>query len=155
VVYRLSPENVRPPRGGPSGALAMFLVLGLAVGIWALAGGDPGSRTGGGPGDMATTMTEAPPTEDPVSGLPYVAPADLPTAALDLFVALDDVDAPQGVPFDDTARVLPAQVGTYYTEYALPPATAGAPGPQRLVVGRGGETYWTEDGGATFARVGP
>ena len=31
MVYRLSPENVRPPRGGPSGALAMFLVLAFAV----------------------------------------------------------------------------------------------------------------------------
>lgn len=155
MVYRLSPENVRPPRGGPSGALALFLVLGLAVGIWAFAGGDPGSRTGGAPGDMATTSTESPPSQDPVSGLPYVAPAELPTAALDLFVALDDLDPPEGAPFDNESGALPAQAGTYYTQYALPPATAEVPGPQRLVVGRGGETYWTEDGGATYARVGP
>lgn len=46
MVYRLSPENVRRPRGGPSGALALFLVLGLVVGIWLVAGRDPGSGIG-------------------------------------------------------------------------------------------------------------
>lgn len=155
MVYRLSPENVRPPRGGPSGALAMFLVLGLAVGIWAFAGGDPGSRTGGAPGDVSTTMTEVPPSTDPDSGLPYIAPALLPETALDVVVALDDEDAPEGSPFDDAAGLLPPQPGSYYTLYAVPPGTPAEPGPDRLVVGRAGEIYWTRDGGATFARVGP
>lgn len=155
MVYRLSPENVRPPRGGPSGALAMFLVLGVAVGIWAFAGGDPGSRTGGGSGDPGRTMTEARPTEDPESGLPYLAPALLPEAALDVVVALDDTEPPAGSPFDDPAGLLPPQPDVYYTLYAVPPATVAAPGPDRLVVGRAGEIYWSRDGGATFARVGP
>lgn len=156
MVYRLSPENVRPPRGGPSGALAMVLVLAVVVGIWFLAGGDPGSRTGAGsPGDLSTTMTEAPPTQDPVSGLPYVAPAELPEEALDLFVALDDVDAPEGVPYGNDAGLLPVQDDGYYTAYAVTTGADGGPGPQRLVVGRGGETYWTTDGATSFARVGP
>ncbi|WP_298760663.1 hypothetical protein [uncultured Nocardioides sp.] len=46
MLYRRAPENVQPPRGGPSGALAMVLVLAVVIGIWLLAGRDPGSQTG-------------------------------------------------------------------------------------------------------------
>lgn len=150
MVYRLSPENVRPPRGGPSGALAMALVLALVVGIWFVAGGDPGSRMGGGgdPGEPSA-MTEAPPTEDPVSGLPYVAPSALPPAGLDLFVDVTSDSPPAGRPFGNEAGQLPAQDPGYYTEHLV------GSGALRLVVGLGSEAYWSEDGGTSFARVGP
>ncbi|WP_300388976.1 hypothetical protein [uncultured Nocardioides sp.] len=46
MLYRRAPENVQPPRGGPSGALAMVLVLAVVIAIWLLAGRDPGSQTG-------------------------------------------------------------------------------------------------------------
>ena len=46
MLYRRAPENVQPPRGGPSGALAMVLGLAVVIGIWLLAGRDPGSQTG-------------------------------------------------------------------------------------------------------------
>jgi hypothetical protein len=154
VVYRLSPENVRPPRGGPSGAAALAVVLGLAVGIWFLAGGDPGSQAGGGGGgDPIPTQlpTEGAPSTDPVSGLPYVAPAALPPAALDLFVEVTGDSPPAGTPFEDVAGALPAQQPGYYTVHVVGSRDSGL----ELVAGEGGEVYWTTDGEASFSRVGP
>jgi hypothetical protein len=152
VVYRLSPENVRPPRGGPSGALAILVVVGVVVGIWLLVGGDPGSSTGGGPAEDATSYAppSAAPTVDPASGLPYVSPAQLPEAALDVFVAATGSTAPRAPAYDDAVGLLPAQEEGYYTAHRVPGSADGL-----LVVGAGDEAYWSTDGGTSFARVGP
>ena len=150
MVYRLSPENVRPPRGGPSGAAALAVVLLLVVGIWFFAGGDPGSQAGSGGGEPIPTQlpTEGAPSSDPVSGLPYVAPRDLPADALDLFVEVTGEAPPEGTPYDNASGLLPGEAPGYYTEHQV-----SATG--RLVVGLGGEAYWTDDGGVSFARIGP
>ncbi len=151
MVYRISPENIRPSRGGPSGALAMLLVIGLTLGIWLAAGRDPGSSTFSGVDDPGRTATMAP--DDPVSGLPYVAPIDLPVRVADLLADLaTGADLPGGVtqrPFLNGAGLLPVQrtVG-YYTQYAV---GAGS----LLVAGAGGERYYSDDAGASYARVGP
>ncbi len=154
MVYRISPENVRPPRGGPSGALAMVLVLAVAIGIWLLAGRDPGSSTFGGqdPDQRTAPSGEVAPV-DPVSGLPYVSPVDLPLRVIDLLADVDTgADLPAGVvrrPFPDAAGVLPAQPGSrYYTEYDVGDGAL-------LVAGPRGERYYSDDAGATYARIGP
>lgn len=154
MVYRLDPENVRPPRGGPSGALALAVVLALVVGVWAFAGGDPGSPMGSGVEESAAP-TDAPPAQDPASGLPLISAAQLPQPALDLLVEIESGEAPPGAPFANTAGQLPTQEPGYYTAYAVAPTAAEGASAWRLVVGRGQETYWTEDAAVTFARVGP
>ena len=151
MVYRISPENVRPPRGGPSGALAIVVVIGLALGIWLLAGRDPGSSTFSSVDDPGRSDARAP--DDPVSGLPYMAPVDLPARVAEV---LRDVDAggelPAGVsrrPFLNGAGLLPVQRTTgYYSQYAL---GAGS----LLVAGAGGERYYSDDDGASYSRIGP
>lgn len=164
MVYRISPENVRPPRGGPSGALAMVLVLAVVVGIYLFAGGDPGSRTGvvgdePVAGETSYAPPSAAPTTDPVSGLPYVAPAALPEEALDTLVLVEGggrlPSDRQGRPYDDPAGALPVQDRGYYTVHPVPPGTTEDPGPLLLVSGEAGERYYSDDGGATFARIGP
>ena len=158
MVYRLSPENVRPPRGGPSGAAALAVVLGLAVGIWFFAGGEPGSQAGSGGGEPIPTQlpSEGAPSTDPVSGLPYVAPADLPPDALDLFVEVTGDAPPEGEPYDNADGLLPLEAPDYYTEHlVLPAGVDEVSSAGRIVVGRGGEAYWTADGGVSFARIGP
>lgn len=154
MVYRISPENVRPPRGGPSGALAMVLVLAVVVGIWLLAGRDPGSSTFGGqdPDQRTAPAGEVAPN-DPVSGLPYVSPVDLPLRVIDLLADVDTgANLPGGVtrrPLPNTTGVLPVQPSSgYYVEYDVG-------GGALLVTGSRGERYYSDDAGATYARVGP
>ncbi|TIC80957.1 ribonuclease domain-containing protein [Nocardioides sp. GY 10127] len=175
MVYRLSPEQVRPPRrGGPSGALALLVVLGLAVGIWVAAGGQPGSRTGGtSSGDTTAVPSGDVPTVDPTSGLPYVAPSSLPAAALEVISRHDTGVAQRvgadGEPYDNDAGLLPAQPEGYYTVYPVTGSDVD-PGDERLVGGEptgaaatadaagdgsGTEWYWTDDAGYSFFRVGP
>ncbi|MFN8482986.1 MAG: RHS repeat-associated core domain-containing protein [Anaerolineae bacterium] len=48
---------------------------------------------------------------------------------------------------------LPAQRSGYYTEYVVPTPGYTGVGPQRLVVGQGGEAYYTPDHYQTFIRV--
>lgn len=158
MVYRLSPENVRPPRGGPSGAGAVAVVLLLVVGIWVFAGGDPGSQARSASGEPIPTQlpSEGAPSTDPVSGLPYVAPADLPPDALDLFVELTGDSPPDGEPYDNADGLLPPQASGYYTEHlVLPAGVDEVSSAGRIVLGRGDEAYWTDDGGVSFARIGP
>ncbi len=153
MVYRVSPENVRPPRGGPTGLLALLVVLALTLAIWLAAGRDPGTPTFGGrdpdsrsaPNDVAAT--------DPVSGLPWVAAAELTPLGIEVLARLGTgralPDAVQRRPFDNTSGLLPEQAAPgYYTELTVGSGTL-------LVTGVRGERYWSDDAGVSFERVGP
>ncbi|WP_217472518.1 hemagglutinin repeat-containing protein, partial [Achromobacter insolitus] len=55
--------------------------------------------------------------------------------------------------FQNRARDLPPKPAGYYTEYVhLTPGVSG-PGPQRIVVGKGGEMYYTADHYRTFIQI--
>jgi len=58
-----------------------------------------------------------------------------------------------GMTFENRERRLPRQQPGYYREYVHPTPRIGGPGPQRIVVGRGGETYYTPDHYRTFQRL--
>lgn len=58
-----------------------------------------------------------------------------------------------GVVFENRERRLPAKPSGYYHEYVLPTRGNDGPGPQRIVTGRDGETYYTPDHYRTFRRI--
>ena len=52
--------------------------------------------------------------------------------------------------------LLPLEAPDYYTEHlVLPGGVDEVSSAGRIVVGQGGEAYWTADGGVSFARIGP
>ncbi|MGZ4437958.1 MAG: ribonuclease domain-containing protein [Nocardioides sp.] len=93
----------------------------------------------------------------PVGGLPVVSVADLPAQADDTLRAIA-VGGPfryvqDGTVFGNYERQLPARARGYYTEYTVP--TPGSPdrGARRIVVGEGGDFYYTDDHYSSFSRI--
>lgn len=58
-----------------------------------------------------------------------------------------------GSTFQNRERKLPRQPSGYYKEYVVPTPGQNGPGPQRLVIGKDDETYYTHDHYKTFRRV--
>lgn len=58
-----------------------------------------------------------------------------------------------GSEFKNRGQDLPIKPSGYYTEYVHPTPGFESPGPQRIVIGRGGETYYTPDHYKTFIRI--
>jgi RHS repeat-associated protein len=74
---------------------------------------------------------------------------------IDLAPALTRVKAGVGYSgiFKNLGKPLPAQQPGYYTKYVVPTQGVAGAGPQRLIVGAGGEIYYTADHYATFIRI--
>ena len=58
-----------------------------------------------------------------------------------------------GSTFQNRERRLPRKSEGYYKEYVHPTPGLRGPGPQRIVVGEGGEIYYTPDHYRTFRRL--
>lgn len=58
-----------------------------------------------------------------------------------------------GSVFRNAGRKLPQKPQGYYREYVVPTPGIPGPGPQRLVVGKEGELYYTHDHYDTFIRL--
>lgn len=58
-----------------------------------------------------------------------------------------------GSVFRNAGRQLPNRPSGYYREYVVPTPGVRGPGPQRLVLGREGEIYYTADHYETFLRI--
>ncbi len=55
--------------------------------------------------------------------------------------------------FRNFEKILPQKPSGYYREYVVPTMGIHGPGPQRLVIGKEGEIYYTPDHYETFIRV--
>lgn len=55
--------------------------------------------------------------------------------------------------FQNREKRLPKHPAGYYKEYVVPTPGESGPGPQRLVVGKEGEVYYTQDHYHTFQRI--
>ncbi|WP_162240089.1 ribonuclease domain-containing protein [Pseudomonas sp. Leaf129] len=55
--------------------------------------------------------------------------------------------------FQNRASDLPQKPAGYYAEYVHPTSGIAGPGPQRIVVGKGGEMYYTADYYKTFIPI--
>jgi ribonuclease T1 len=112
--------------------------------------GTPAASDPSGPTDGATGT-------DPGSGLPLVDLDALPPEARDAVERVDDggpfpYDQDDGV-FENRERLLPDHAPGYYREYTVETPGSADRGARRLVVGSGGEVYWTDDHYASFSRV--
>jgi guanyl-specific ribonuclease Sa len=58
-----------------------------------------------------------------------------------------------GTTFQNRERRLPAKANGYYKEYVHPTPNSGGPGPQRVIVGRDGDIWYTPDHYKKFIRV--
>lgn len=89
--------------------------------------------------------------------IPEVAVAELPAEARDT-IALIRKGGPfpyrrDGVVFGNFEKRLPAQKRGYYREYTVRTPGAGDRGARRIVAGRGGELYYTDDHYNSFRRI--
>jgi len=58
-----------------------------------------------------------------------------------------------GTTFQNRERRLPAKPSGYYKEYVHPTPKLGGPGPQRIIVGKDGDVWYTPDHYQTFRRI--
>ncbi len=58
-----------------------------------------------------------------------------------------------GSPFRNLERRLPQKPAGYYTEYVHPTPGMNGPGPQRVVIGKDGEAFYTHDHYNSFRKV--
>ncbi|MET7453628.1 ribonuclease domain-containing protein [Streptomyces sp. NPDC005574] len=90
-------------------------------------------------------------------GLAVVEASRLPAEARRTLRLIDEGGpfpyARDGVVFGNFERLLPARERGYYHEYTVPTPGSRDRGARRLVTGRGGETYYTDDHYDSFRAV--
>jgi len=89
--------------------------------------------------------------------LPTVSAAQLPAEARET-LRLIDLGGPfpyfkDGTVFGNRERLLPTQPYGYYREYTVPTPGARDRGARRIIGGRDGDRYYTEDHYRSFRRV--
>jgi ribonuclease T1 len=97
------------------------------------------------------------PAERAAGALPEVAASELPAQARDT-IALIRKGGPfpyerDGVVFGNFEKLLPAKERGYYREFTVRTPGARNRGARRIVAGRGGELYYTDDHYQTFRRI--
>jgi ribonuclease T1 len=94
---------------------------------------------------------------DPESGLTIVAVADMPTEARDTLKLIDQGGpfpySRDGAVFGNFEKILPAQDRGYYREYTVKTPGEKDRGARRIVTGKGGERYYTDDHYQSFRRI--
>ena len=144
-----------------TGRLAVVLAAVAAVLLvwWWVGQASGGSFDGTAQGRASATssVSAAAPSAQDTSGLPTVQVAQLPVQArqtLDLIAAGGPYPYPRdGVVFQNRERLLPRKAGGYYREYTVPTPGEDDRGARRIIVGKGGEAYWTADHYASFSVI--
>lgn len=98
-----------------------------------------------------------PAASDADSGLPVVAAADLPKEGRDT-LELIDKGGPypfqrDGAVFGNFEKLLPEHERGYYREYTVKTPGEQDRGARRIVTGKGGERYYTDDHYKSFRRI--
>ena len=166
-------EGIRPPlppgegwgEGINSSSLrysAVRLCVAVLITFALAACGAVDSSGGAATAKPRSTATVTPqPTVQPVSnsGLPLIQAADLPKEGrTTLALILKGGPFPyarDGVTFQNRERILPRQPSGYYREYTVPTPGENDRGARRLVVGREGEIFYTDDHYDSFSEVVP
>ncbi|WP_405852543.1 guanine-specific ribonuclease N1 and T1 [Streptomyces sp. NBC_00090] len=118
------------------------------------------SSASGGAGPAAparTTATAEAAAPTGTSGLPTVRAADLPPEARATLALIarggPHPYAKDGTVFSNFERVLPRKERGHYREYTVRTPGERDRGARRIVTGRDGEIYWTDDHYETFREV--
>lgn len=159
----------RRPGARSWGVLAVLVLI--VLGAWLFLGGSgEAGRTSPSPPAAESTAGEPRPSGrtagstqgqqgvDPVSGLPWVAVADLPREArrtLDLIDAGGPFPyAKDGSTFGNFEGILPQQRRGFYKEYTVDTPGSRDRGARRIVTGDNDRIhYWTDDHYETFKRI--
>jgi ribonuclease T1 len=111
------------------------------------------------PSDDSTSSPQMPAADgtDPESGLLLIPLRALPPEAHET-LALIDAGGPfphdrDGVTFENREGLLPDHPEGYYAEYTVETPGSDDRGARRIVVGDGGELYYTQDHYASFGRI--
>jgi ribonuclease T1 len=87
----------------------------------------------------------------------WIAVAELPHEARQTLALVKDggpfPHARDGIVFGNYERLLPARPRGYYREYTVRTPWRRDRGPRRIVAGRDGEFYYTDDHYRTFRRI--
>ena len=161
---RLRMHNVVGGTGGKSSEAMTPSQLRQLGGPAATPVQQPGLGSSGGPvvsGDVAsggageTRFINGVKVTDRVTGKAFAGTVDLKST-------LDRISAGKKFPyrndgsvFNNKEELLPQQMTGYYREYVHPTIGVNGPGPQRIVIGQGGEIFYTPDHYGTFIRVNP
>lgn len=85
-----------------------------------------------------------------------------PAGALDISATLQRIRAGRhlhfhhdGIVFQNREHRLPEKPRGYYHEYVQPTSGDSGPGAQRIIIGNGGEIYYTPDHYRTFQNISP
>ncbi|MFJ5550684.1 ribonuclease domain-containing protein [Streptomyces sp. NPDC093225] len=138
----------------------VFLCLALGVVTACGGGGSGGSATAGTRAGASPTVAPGRPTASVppwAAGMAVVRAADLPAEAR-ATLRLVDRGGPypyrqDGVVFGNFERLLPARERGYYHEYTVRTPGERDRGARRIVTGRGGELYYTDDHYDSFRAV--
>jgi ribonuclease T1 len=108
-------------------------------------------------GRTPTVPARTQPAADATDRLPAIPFAQLPPEARET-IHLIDRDGPcpyaqDGATFGNRERLLPARPEGYYREYTVRTPGSRDRGARRIVAGRGGELYHTDDHYESFKRV--
>jgi ribonuclease T1 len=155
-------------RGGLAAALIALAIYVLLGGEIDLNGSDSGSSTATTPTTVeappADTGTEPPPTEaesdrqGPDQGADGISPQE--ADEIGRVLALVQAGGPfphdqDGTTFQNREGLLPEQPEGYYKEYTCETPGSDDRGARRLVIGAGGETYYTADHYRSFTEIDP
>lgn len=97
-------------------------------------------------------------SEDPEhNGISTISVSDLPPAARET-LRLVEVGGPfpypkDGAVFGNRERLLPRKPRGYYREFTVPSPGARDRGPRRIIIGRDGQSYYTDDHYRSFKRI--
>ncbi|PRY63349.1 ribonuclease T1 [Knoellia remsis] len=145
--------------------LAPLLAIALVVGLWWLAtrdtsdagtdGTQPGARVTATAGPSGTAYPSTGNTPD--SGLDTIPESRLPREAR---ATLGLIRAGGPYPYDQDDEtfqnregILPQQKRGYYREYTVETPGSDDRGARRIVRGRAGDTYWTDDHYDSFRQI--
>ena len=135
----------------------VLLVVALALVTWLVLGDAVTGGRGRTP-TAVTTSDRGPAPTDRDSGRPWVNVGDLPAEARRT-LALIRAGGPYPYPRNDDQTflnregVLPSRPRGYYKEFTVETPGSADRGPRRIVIGAGGEKYWTDDHYRSFSRI--
>ena len=132
--------------------LVALLALLIAAALGLAGCGSSSSKSSSSSSKASSSSAAAKP-----AGMASVAEASLPAEARDVIKRIDDGGTFQyrqdGVTFQNRERRLPAEPSGYYREYTVATPGAADRGARRLILGRGGELYYTPDHYKSFLWV--
>jgi ribonuclease T1 len=146
---------------------AVYVLLGGDLDLDDLTGGDTTTQETTTEAPFPETTTEeAPDEETTTQGIPQPQPGgggDIPqqeAQEIARVLALVEAGGPfphdqDGTTFSNREGLLPPQPEGYYKEYTCETPGSDDRGARRLVIGSGGETYYTADHYESFTQIDP